>query len=142
MDTSNYSSENKMIALTSDKDGNAFTVSSARAMVSMLNSEDYGFDIHYLYSNAIYAGFGSNAFKKTYIGFGVALLVIAVLLIALYGFSGITSSINLLASLFISVILFNLLGFEFSIAGIAGLCVVAVFSIFLPQTISSTSKTS
>ncbi len=131
LDTSNYSSENKMIALTSDKDGNAFTVSSARAMVSMLNSEDYGFDIHYLYSNAIYAGFGSNAFKKTYIGFGVALLVIAVLLIALYGFSGITSSINLLASLFISVILFNLLGFEFSIAGIAGLCVVAVFSIFL-----------
>lgn len=131
LDTSNYSSENKMIALTSDKDGNAFTVSSARAMVSMLNSEDYGFDIHYLYSNAIYAGFGSKAFKKTYIGFGVALLVVIVLLIALYGFSGITSSINLLASLFISVILFNLLGFEFSIAGIAGLCVVAVFSIFL-----------
>ena len=131
LDTSNYSSENKMITMTSDKDGNAFTVSSARAMVSMLNAEDYGFDIHYLYSNYVYAGLGSSAFKKTYIGFGVALALISLLLILFYGYSGITASINMLASVFLSLILFNLLGFEFSIAGIAGLCLVAVFSVFL-----------
>lgn len=131
LDTSNYSADNKIITMTSDKDGNAFTVSSARAMVSMLNAEDYGFDIHYLYSNPVYAGFGANALRNTYIGFAVALLAIAVLMIVFYGLSGITASINLFASVFVSTLLFNLLGFEFSVAGVIGLAVVSVFSVFL-----------
>ncbi len=131
LDTSNYSSDNKIITITSDKDGNAFTVSTARTMVAMLNSSDYGFDIHYLYSNTIYAGFGSKALNNTYITFGVCLAAIALLLILFYGYSGITASINLLATVFMSLFLFNLLGFEFSIAGILGVCVAACLSIFL-----------
>lgn len=131
LDTSNYSSDNKIITITSDKDGNAFTVSTARTMVAMLNSEDYGFDIHYLYSNTIYAGFGSSALKNTYLAFGICLAAIVILLICFYGYSGITASINLLATVFMSLILFNLLGFEFSIAGILGIVVAACLSIFL-----------
>ena len=131
LDTSNYSSDSKIITITADKDGNAFTISTARTMVAMLNSDDYGFDIHYLYSNPVYAGFGTNALRNTYIAMAVCLAAAVIILIAIYGLSGITASINLLASIFISMILFNLLGFEFSIAGVLGFVVAACLSIFL-----------
>jgi protein-export membrane protein SecD len=129
--TSDYSSTDKAIRVTSDIDGNAFTISTARAFVNSLNSTDYGFDISYLYENSIYADFGTSALKNTYLAVGISLAVICLGLLAFYGLSGLSASLTLLVSLFVSFILFNLLGFEFSIAGIAGMAVVACLSLFI-----------
>ena len=53
LDVSNYDSQNGYITVTSDVDDSAFTISTARALVAALNSEDYGFDITFLYQNSV-----------------------------------------------------------------------------------------
>ncbi|MFA6830636.1 MAG: hypothetical protein WCR67_08075, partial [Bacilli bacterium] len=53
------------------------------------------------------------------------------LLIAFYGLSGVTASVNMVANLFLSFIMFNLLGFEFSVAGVIGLSIVTLLSAFI-----------
>ncbi|MFA6830380.1 MAG: hypothetical protein WCR67_06765, partial [Bacilli bacterium] len=82
LDVSNYSADDAMIAITSDISGNAFTVSTARALVNALNSTDYNFDVNFLYQNSVYATFGSESLNLTYLCLGIALLIICLLLIA------------------------------------------------------------
>lgn len=131
LDTSNYSADNKLITITSDLEGNAFTVSTARALVNALNSDDYGFDIEYLYENSVYSAFGTSALSRTYYVFLGVLLVIAILLIVMYGYSGVTAGLNMMVSTMVSLLLFNLLGFEFSVAGLVGLIVTSVLSVMM-----------
>lgn len=131
LDVSNYSSDNKYITLTSDNSGAAFDISTARALVTALNASDYGFDIEYLYSTSTFSSFGSSAVKKTYLGLGIALLVVILALIAIYGLAGLTASLDLLFSLFLSFYVFTLVGFEFSIAGLCGLFVSVVLSVLI-----------
>lgn len=131
LDVSNYDSQNGYITVTSDVDDSAFTISTARALVAALNSEDYGFDITFLYQNSVPAAFGSSALDYTYIAYGITLLVVAILLILIYGVSGVTSTVTMLSSTFISFLLAMLLGFEFSVAALAGLIVVIALSVFL-----------
>ena len=94
----NYDSDSNTITITTDKDGNAFDISSARAFVNMLNSDDYGFDITFLYQNNVPATLTSAGLDKTYLACGIALGVIALLLILVYGLSGLTASISLISS--------------------------------------------
>lgn len=128
VDLSNYSSDNNQIRLTTDTQGNAFTSSTARAFVTMLNAKDYGFDLTYLYSNRIHAKFGSRGLNKTYLAFGIALAIVALLLIVFYGLAGISGAVTLFSSVFASFWLSSLLGFEFSVSFLAGLVVVAMLS--------------
>lgn len=131
IDLANWNSDDLELSLTTDSEGNAFTISTARAFVNMLNCDDYGFDISLLYENSVSATFGSSAINLTYIIFGVTLLVICALLIAFYGLSGLTASLTLLGSVVLSFFLFSILGFEFSIAALSGLAVIVVLSIVL-----------
>jgi protein-export membrane protein SecD len=127
----NYSSDKKQITITTDLDGKAFTISTARAMVNSLNATDYGFDISYLYSNSVSPTFGTDGLKKTYLACGIALIAIIAFFIAFYGLAGITASVSMLSTLFLTFILFSALGFEFSVGAIAGLFVVTVLSVLI-----------
>jgi len=131
LDTSNYTSESKHFTITSDKDGNAFDISTARALVTALNAEDYGFDIQYLYESATSAtlGFGSERIALT--AFGIALGLVSVLLIAFYGLGGLTASLDLIAMLLLSFLLFSAVGFEFSLSALLGFVVLAGLSVFV-----------
>ncbi len=131
IDISNWDSENLQLSLTTDTNGEAFTISTARAFVNMLNCTDYGFNIQFLYQNSLSATFGSQALTLTYIIFGVVLLVICTLLIAFYGIAGITGSLTLLGSVLLSFFLFSVLGFEFSVAALCGLAVIVGLSVMI-----------
>ena len=131
LDLNNFNAENLMITIPSDLEGNAFTTSTARAFVSMLNCEDYGFDIEFLYQNRATATFGRNAINLTYIIFGIFLVVICAIMIGVYGMAGVTSSVTMLGSVLISFFLFSILGFEFSIAALCGLAAILALSVII-----------
>ena len=131
LDVNNYDEDDCQIAITSDLDGSAFSISGARALVEALNADDYGFDIAYLYSNTVYATFGTTALTTTYIIMGVALLIVALLMILFFGLSGITGTLTMLVSVFVSLWLVTLMGFEFSIGTLIGLIVVAMQSLYI-----------
>ncbi len=131
IDVDDYDYDDATCTITSDLDGNSFTISGARALVNLLNAEDYGFDIQYLYSNRVSALFGTSSLYIIYAIMGVALLLICILLGLLFGLSGITASVTLLGSIFFSLLLSTLLGFEFSMPFIIGLFVVAFLSLFI-----------
>lgn len=119
-----YDAETHTVPITSDIDGNAFTISTARALVNLLNAPDYGFNISYLYQNTVAPSFGNNAINILYICIAVAIILIAIILILIYGLAGLTSFLSLLSSAFLSLILASALGFEFSIAAISALFVL------------------
>jgi preprotein translocase subunit SecD len=131
IDISNWNSDNLFLSLSTDTTGAAFTISTARAFVNMLNCEDYGFDISYLYENNVTATFGSSSLTITYIIFGVVLLIICALLIAFYGLAGVTASLTTLGSVLLSFLLFSLLGFEFSVAALGGLAIILGLSVLI-----------
>lgn len=128
VDLTTYDSSTHQIRLTSDKNGNAFTSSTARAFVNMLNCTDYGFDISYLYSSKVNPHFGIRGLQTTYLTFSIVLLVTVILLIAAYGLAGFSGGVSVLGSVFVSFLLSSLLGFEFSVSFIAGLAVIAFLS--------------
>ena len=131
IDVSNWDSDNLQLSLTTDSDGNAFTISTARAFVNMLNCSDYGFNIEFLYQNSLSATFGSSAITLTYIIYGAVLLIICALMIIFYGLAGVTSSLTMLGSVLLSFFLFSILGFEFSVAALGGLAVIVGLSLMI-----------
>jgi preprotein translocase subunit SecD len=131
LSTDNYNSTDKQITLTSDSSGAAYTTSTARAFVNMLNAKDYGFEISYLYENSLAPTLTAAGFQVTYIALGVTLLIICILLIAFYGLSGISGAVSLVATLFLTFLVCSALGFEFSIGALTGLFVVMALSAFI-----------
>lgn len=131
IDISNWDSDNLALSLTTDTKGNEFTISSARAFVNMLNCDDYGFDIQFLYQNALSATFGTSALGLTYLIFGIVLLVICIAMIAFYGIAGVTASLNMLASVICSFFLFSVLGFEFSVAALSAIAIIVGLSVMI-----------
>ena len=131
INVSDFDSTNMRLLIRTDKDGNAFTISTARAFVNALNSEDYGFDIEYLYQNSVAPAFGTGVINTCYLIVGLAILAVGILLVLLFGISGLTGAVTLALSGFTSLWLISLLGFEFSVASIAGLFVALALSFFL-----------
>lgn len=131
LDVSNYDADKLQITLTSDMDGNAFTISSARAFVNTLNATDYGFNIQFLYQNAVQPAFGNGAINLTYLLVGVFLGIASIALILFFGLSGLTGAVTMCLSVFGSLWLVTSLGFEFSVATLVGLLVIASLSAFL-----------
>lgn len=126
----NYLEDETRLYVTADKNGNAFTITSAKAFVSAYNAADYGFDIEKLYETYLAPTLGANAFTATMIGIGVALLIVGVALILLYGYSGAVTFASLLAGLTVSIFVFSYLGFQFSPAAVIGLVAIAILGVF------------
>lgn len=131
IDLNNWSEDSLALQITSDIDGNAWTISTARAFVNMLNCDDYGFDIEFLYQNVKTASFGTNAAETAYIVFGIFLIVLAILLIAFYGLAGITGAVTLMGSVLMTLFLAFSLGFEFSVATLSACAVIVGLSLLI-----------
>lgn len=131
IDVADFDSSTNRLLIRTDLEGNAFTISTARAFVNALNAPDYGFDIEFLYQNSVAPAFGTGAINTCYLVMGIAIAVVAILLVLLFGLSGVTGAVTLALSGFASLWLVSLLGFEFSVASICGVAVVMVLSLFL-----------
>lgn len=131
LDVSNFDSDNMRIIITSTIDGESFSISTARAFVNALNSVDYDFDIEYLYENSVAPAFGNGSINIAYLVSGIAIAAVAILLVLLFGISGLTASVTMAASGFVSLWVATALGFEFSIASLSALAVVLALSVFL-----------
>lgn len=132
-DLNNYDRETRRLTLMTDMNGNPFDISSARAMVNMLNAKDYGFDLKYLYQNSINPTFATSIDGLTLTAIvSVALLVlVAAFLIIFYGLAGVTGTLTMLSSILLTFFLFSILGFEFSISALMGLALVLVQSVLI-----------
>ena len=119
------------IRVSKDENGNEFTISSARSYVNARNAEDLGFDIEYLYDNYIDEAYPSYALTLSYIGIGVQILLLAISLILMYGYSGIVSSVSILVGSLIQVLIFSFLGFEFTPVTIAAVSLTMILAAFV-----------
>lgn len=131
-----FSTDDTSIKMTSYKDADntshEWTISSAKAYVAAINAEDYGFDISLAYSDtSVSPRLGENALLYTIIGFVVAYVVIFVVMICVYGWSGVVSFISNSTSLALNVLVFSALGFEFSPAAVIGLVLSTLLGVII-----------
>lgn len=131
-----YSSDDVALKFTSYKDADntshEWTISSAKAMAASINAKDYGFDISLAYTNeSVSPTLGRDALRNTIIGFAVAYVVIFIVMICLYGWAGLVSLISNSAALTINVLVFSLLGFEFSPAAVIGLAFSVILGVII-----------
>lgn len=131
-----YSADDVALKFTSYKDADdashEWTIASAKAMASSINSTDYGFDISLAYvDESVAPTLGRDALRNTLIGFAVAYFLIFVILFFLYGWAGVVSLISNAAALTLSVMIFSLLGFEFSPAAVIGLSFTAILGVLI-----------
>ncbi len=114
-----------------DGESTDFTISSARALVNSLNASDYGFDITFQYTATTSATLGTDAIYWAIGGFLGAYLLAFVALIVLYGLAGLISFVTNASGLMLSIYLSSFVGFEFSIAYLLGLGLVAILGILV-----------
>ena len=131
LNVDDFNSETNEIRVSKDENGNEFIISSARSYVNARNAEDLGFDIEYLYDNYIDEAYPSYALTLSYIGIGVQILLLAISLILMYGYSGIVSSVSILVGSLIQVLIFSFLGFEFTPVTIAAVSLTMILAAFV-----------
>jgi preprotein translocase subunit SecD len=119
------------ISVSKDEDGNAFTTASARSYMEARNSDDYGFDVKYLYDNIISASYSSNSLMLTYIGAGVSLALLLTGAILLYGVSGAVSGLSIAVGTLFLVMIANFVGFELTPATILAVMVTIILGVFI-----------
>ena len=74
-------------------------------------------------SKTVTASFGEDSLEKTFTAGAVGIILIAILLISLYRFSGAIASISIMAYTFLTLLIFNLVGGRLSLQGIAALVI-------------------
>ncbi len=131
VDLSNYDSDNGYITISTDDDGNDFTVSSARSFVNAFNAEDYGFDVDYVYSNTIDATYPSSALTNLLIGVGASFALMLIALVIEYGVTGLLSGLSVSVATLIQIMIMNFVGFAFTPVSIAAVVVSVLLGIFI-----------
>lgn len=118
--------------------GVANAVKTAQQYVNLLNAGSIDLKMEYLFdvpSNALvedfinYGTISMISSSATVIAIIIAFVLIALLACLFYRLSGITVIVNLLSTIFISLILFNVVGMEFNIAALVGLLAITVASL-------------
>lgn len=123
--------ENAYISVTSDADGNSFTIASARAYVNARNADDYGFDITYLYQNPITVSSLPYSRTTTMIVSLVSAAIVWAMLIVIYRFSGVLAGLTISLSLLFTWMLSNVLGFEFTPVMLLGLGMTLLLGVLI-----------
>ena len=131
VDLSNYDEDEGYITISTDDDGDAFTVSSARSFVNAFNADDYGFDVDYVYSNSIDATYPTSAMTNLLIGVGVSFLFMLIALVIEYGVTGLLSGLSVSVAALIQIMLMNFVGFAFTPVTIAAVVVSVLLGIFI-----------
>ena len=100
-----------------------FTLEEAEGLVDLIKSGSMPTKLTEISSRTVTASFGENSLEKTFTAGVVGIAAIALLLIALYKFSGLIASVSILGYTFLTLLIFNLVGGRLSLQGIAALVI-------------------
>lgn len=99
----------------------SFTKEEANELAELINSGSLPVKMTEIYSNAVSADYGVDAFSKTMISGGIGVLIIILFMILYYRLAGFVSAITIAAYIFMVFILYNAIGAVFTLSGIAAL---------------------
>lgn len=98
-----------------------FTDEEAKELADLINSGSLPVQMKEVYTNAVSADYGIDAFSKTMLAGGIGIAGIIAFMIAYYRLAGLVSAITILAYVFIVFLIYNAIGAVFTLSGIAAL---------------------
>ena len=98
-----------------------FTEEEAKELADLINSGSLPVKMNEVYSNAVSADYGVDAFSKTMIAGAIGIALIMLFMIAYYRLSGFISAVTIAAYVFIVFLIYNAIGAVFTLSGIAAL---------------------
>lgn len=100
-----------------------FSKEEATNLVDLINSGSMPTKLTEISSKTVAASFGENSLQKTFVAGVVGIALVALLMITLYKFGGLVSSVSILAYTFLTLLIFNLVGGRLTLQGIAALVI-------------------
>ena len=100
-----------------------FSKEEAQGLVDLINSGSMPTKLKEISSKTVSATFGENSLEKTFTAGIVGITAIIILLIILYRFSGMIASVSVLGYIFLTLLIFNLVGGRLTLQGIAALVI-------------------
>lgn len=100
-----------------------FSKEEAQGLVDLINSGSMPTKLKEISSKTVSATFGENSLEKTFTAGIVGIIAIIILLIVLYKFSGVIASVSILGYIFLTLLIFNLVGGRLTLQGIAALVI-------------------
>lgn len=98
-----------------------FSEDEAKELADLINSGSLPVKMTEVYSNAVSADYGVDAFSKTMLAGGIGIVLIMLFMIAYYRLPGVVSAITIAAYVFIVFLIYNAMGAVFTLSGIAAL---------------------
>lgn len=98
-----------------------FTEDEARELADLINSGSLPVKMTEVYSNAVSADYGVDAFSKTMLAGAIGIALIMLFMIVTYRLSGLVSAVTIAAYVFIVFLIYNSIGAVFTLSGIAAL---------------------
>lgn len=98
-----------------------FSEDEARELADLINSGSLPVKMNEVYSNAVSADYGVDAFSKTMLAGGIGVVLIMLFMIAYYRLAGLVSAVTIAAYVFIVFLVYNAMGAVFTLSGIAAL---------------------
>ncbi|MEF9961592.1 MAG: protein translocase subunit SecD [Erysipelotrichaceae bacterium] len=98
-----------------------FTKEEAKQMADLINSGSLPFKMNEMYSNAVTADYGANAFSSTIFAGAVGIALIMLFMILVYRLPGLISAISIAVYVFVVFLIYNTMGGVFTLSGIAAL---------------------
>lgn len=98
-----------------------FTVESAKALADIINSGSLPVQMNEIYSTSVGAQFGEQALSDTVIAGIIGIALVIVFLIAVYRFTGVIASINLIIYTYLVLVVFMAMNGVLTLSGIAAL---------------------
>ncbi|MEG1630223.1 MAG: protein translocase subunit SecF, partial [Erysipelotrichaceae bacterium] len=98
-----------------------FTKEEAKQMADLINSGSLPFKMNEMYSNAVTADYGANAFSSTIFAGAVGIALIMLFMIFAYRLPGVISAISIAVYVFVVFLIYNTMGGVFTLSGIAAL---------------------
>lgn len=100
-----------------------FTKEEAQNLVDLINSGSMPTKLEEISSRSVAASFGADSLDKTFIASVVGVVLIIILMILIYKFSGLIASVGILVYIALTLLIFNLLGARLTLQGIAALVI-------------------
>ncbi|WP_047979701.1 protein translocase subunit SecDF [Ornithinibacillus contaminans] len=98
-----------------------FTVESATYLADIINSGSLPVSMNEIFSTSVGAQFGEQALNQTVLAGIIGVAIIFIFMLVIYRFPGIISVINLIAYIFLVLVIFDLLNGVLTLPGIAAL---------------------
>lgn len=98
-----------------------FSEEEAKELADLINSGSLPVKMNEVYSNAVSADYGVDAFSKTMMAGAIGVALIMLFMIAYYRLPGLVSAVTIAAYVFIVFLIYNAIGAVFTLSGIAAL---------------------